>query len=467
MAVDRQSAGRGFLLGLVAGLVYFGGTLYWISRVMAVYGGLNTPVAVLINTALVAYLAVYPAIFGLVMARLTRAGGTRLVLAAPLVWVATEFGRAYLLTGFPWVLLGYSQVTVLPIAQVASLLGVFGVSGLVAAIGSALAFAVLQQVQRRSRPYLPLALTLGGVVALAGWGTVRVTRGALTGEGDAVRVGLVQGNVSQDEKFLDSRSAQIFRDYLEMTRQAVVQGAQVVVWPESATPFYFGEDGAAADQIRTLARQTGVPILLGSDQIERGPPPRYYNSAFLVSADGVDAGVYQKMHLVPFGEYVPAKGLFFFMSRLVEAVSDFSPGLTPTLLSVGEHRISTSICYEVVYPDLVRRFVLDGSELLSTITNDAWFGPTSAPYQHFAQASMRAIENGRYLVRSANTGISGIVDPYGRVLQSTRIFEPAIVVGEVRYLTARTLYTRVGDAFAYLSLAAALGLLVVVGRRVQ
>jgi apolipoprotein N-acyltransferase len=157
------------------------------------------------------------------------------------------------------------------------------------------------------------------------------------------------------------------------------------------------------------------------------------------------------MHLVPLGEYVPLKRLFYFAAPLVEAAGDFSPGVEAVLLPVDGHRISTAICYEVVYPDLVRRFVTGGSELLTTITNDAWFGRTSAPYQHFAQASMRAIENGRYLVRSANTGISGIVDPYGRILAQSDIFQPAVIVGRARLLTGLTFYARHGDIFAYAS----------------
>ena len=190
-------------------------------------------------------------------------------------------------------------------------------------------------------------------------------------------------------------------------------------------------DHAAADSIRSLARDARVPILFGSDQIERGAPTKYYNSAYLVRADGSTAGVYRKMHLVPFGEYVPLKRLLFFAAPLVEAVSDFSAGDAAVLMDVDGHPVSTAICYEIVYPDLVRRFVAGGSELLTTITNDAWFGDTSAPHQHFAQASMRAIENGRYLVRAANTGISGVVDPYGRVVVQSRLFEPAVVTGTV------------------------------------
>ena len=173
------------------------------------------------------------------------------------------------------------------------------------------------------------------------------------------------------------------------------------------------------------------------------------------------------MHLVPFGEYVPVKKLLFFAAPLVQAVSDFSAGDEAALLPVGTHLVSTAICYEVVYPDLVRRFVAGGSEMLTTITNDAWFGPTSAPNQHFEQASMRAIEEGRYLVRSANTGISGIVDPYGRVLARTAIFEPAVVVGEARFLHTSTFYARHGDVLAYASVLATAALLVLARRRVQ
>jgi apolipoprotein N-acyltransferase len=163
---------------------------------------------------------------------------------------------------------------------------------------------------------------------------------------------------------------------------------------------------------------------------------------------------------------VPLQRLFFFASSLVQTVSDFTAGESLELLPLGKNQVNTAICYEVVYPALVRRGVLNGSALITTITNDAWFGDTSAPYQHFAQAAMRAIENGRYLVRAANTGISGIVDPYGRVLTQTGLFEPAAVVGEARLLTSLTTYTRTGDAFAYASTLGVLAL-VVAARRVR
>jgi apolipoprotein N-acyltransferase len=317
------------------------------------------------------------------------------------------------------------------------------------------------------RRYFPVAAMGVLLIAITIWGSLRVADGRLTHEGEAIRVGLVQGNVDQAIKWNVERASGIFQEYLKMTRQAIREGADFVLWPESSTPFLFEMERAQAEQIETLARQARVPILVGSDQIERGTPTRFFNSAFLVGDDGSVSGVYRKMHLVPFGEYVPAKRIFFFAAPLVEAVSDFSPGDTAVLLPVRGHLISVAICYEIVYPALVRQFVRGGSELLTTITNDAWFGDTSATYQHFEQAAMRAIEDGRYLVRSANTGISGIVDPYGRILEKSAMFEPSVLVGEARFLRGSTIYGMTGDSFAYAALALTIGLLAVVRRRVQ
>jgi apolipoprotein N-acyltransferase len=477
-----RSLRRAMLLGLLTGVVYFTGTLYWITRVMAVYGGLQSWVAALVNAALIAYLSLFPAIFAVVTRRLVLAYGPHALAAAPVVWVATELGRTHIFTGFPWVLLGYSQTTVLPVAQFASLFGVYGVSMLVAAVSTALAMvlgsrkglpydsAVAGQPFRPSvSRFAPIVVVLIAVAAIAAWGARRAAAAEWTRAGDPIRVGLIQGNIDQADKQNPLHANAIFQGYIRMTRDALQKGAGFIIWPESSTPFLFEDDADASNQIRALARQARVPILVGSDQVERdGANFRYYNSAFLVAADGTSGRAYRKMHLVPFGEYVPLKRLLFFAEPLVEAVSDFSAGQEAVLLPVGSHLVSTAICYEVVYPDLVRQFVAGGSELLTTITNDAWFGPTSAPYQHFEQASMRAIEEGRYLVRSANTGVSGIVDPYGRVLERTDIFQSAVLVGEARFLRTSTFYARHGDILAYASVAAtALLLALAQARRVR
>jgi apolipoprotein N-acyltransferase len=211
-----------------------------------------------------------------------------------------------------------------------------------------------------------------------------------------------------------------------------------------------------------------VPLLVGSDEIERARSPtdrdRYYNAAVLIGVDGRSVGSYRKVRLVPFGEYVPFKNLLFFVGPLVEAVSDFTPGSAFSIFDYQGTRFSVAICYESVYPRIARAFVARGAELLTTITNDAWFGRSSAAYQHFEQAALRAVEQGRYLVRAANTGISGAVDPYGRVIARTALFEPAAITVDVRLLSRRTIYQAAGDVIVWIALAAA-AMVIWLGRR--
>jgi apolipoprotein N-acyltransferase len=464
---QNVSLPRVFALGLTTGAIYFGGTLYWMSAVMARYGELPLVLAVAINAVFVAYLALFPALFAVLIRRLTMVLGVAALPAAPFVWAATELGRTYLFSGFPWVLLGYSQTTVLPIAQAASIVGVFGVSAIVVSANAAFAGIVAGSARRSA------ALVLAGVLLIAAWGNARVRDGALTRQGEPLRVGLVQGNALEEDREARDGGSTILNRHLAMTREAIAGGAALVILPESAlSPYAFEEYPAVAAALREAARQAGVPILLGSDQYEWRVTGRTrevdksFNAAFMLRADGTTGAVYRKMHLVPWGEYVPLKNWLTFIGPLVKAIGrGFDAGHEATLLPVASHQVSTAICYEIIYPDLVRRFVREGSELLTTITNDSWFGRTSAPYQHFDQASMRAIEEGRYLVRAANTGVSGIVDPYGRVLERTAIYQPAIVVGDVRLLTSSTLYSRAGDVFAYASAVATLALVLLSGRR--
>ncbi len=439
---------RAFLLGLATGGTYFAGTVYWTSGVMAQYGGLSVPVAASIAGLLVAYLALFPAFFALFLHVLTVRYGARGLILAPLVWTASEYGRLAIFSGFPWVLLGYSQVPFLAVAQAASVTGVFGVSAVIAAVGTSLAWAVVGR--GRTRLMLPAAAA-AVVLALVTWGQSRLTGNVLVGAGRPLRVGIVQGNVPQDQKWDPSEARQIFDRYLRLSAQAVHEGAKLVIWPESATPFYFEVSPDETDVLRQLARRWKISLLIGSDQWERTTPPKVYNAAFLVRPDGSTGGVYRKVRLVPFGEYVPLKSLLFFAAPLVQGVSDFSAGTAVNTLPIESGRISTAICYEVVYPGLIREGVLGGSELLTTITNDAWFGRSSAPWQHFQMATMRAIEQGRYLVRAANTGISGVVDPYGRVLVASSLFVEGTWTSDVRLIDDRTVYAQIGDVVAWAS----------------
>ena len=441
---------RAAALGATAGLVHYLGTIYWTGAVVSQFGGLPAIVAWLCALALALYMSMYTALAcGLIGAAVQRLG-TRGLALAPFAWVAGEFARGHVLGGFPWIPLGSAVVTLVPVAQLASVLGVYGVSGFLVTLAALVAVALTTDGRLR---ILSAAAAVALLTGVSVWGAARVADGRLTREGTPYTVGLVQPNISQEQKWDRRLAGDIARRFDRLTREAVAGGAQAVLWPESSTPYMFDEAPVQAAAIRALVQQTGVPLLFGTDEVERGTPNRFYNSAFVLDPTGATAAVYRKIQLVPFGEFVPLKDLLFFVSPLVDAVADFKPGERVTMLPFGEHMASTAICYEVVYPHLIRRAVLEGAELLTTITNDAWYGESSAPFQHWELASMRAIEQGRYLARAANTGISGIVDPYGRAVVKTAVFEEAVVTAQVRFLQSRTVYATIGDAVALMSLA--------------
>jgi apolipoprotein N-acyltransferase len=306
------------------------------------------------------------------------------------------------------------------------------------------------------------------LVLLAAGGMWRVRTGSLTTTGTMARIGLVQGSVEQVDKYDTRFRDAILRRYLDLSRRVIGEGASLVIWPEASTPFYFDANSVLSAPVRRLAVESHTPFIVGSDELARaagGLPDRYYNSAVLVGTDGQSHGTYRKIHLVPFGEYVPLKSLLFFVGPLVQAVSDFSPGSQAVVLDANGQEVSVAICYESVYPDLARTFVAGGSQLLATITNDAWFDRSSAASQHFEQGALRAVEEGRYFVRAANTGISGAVDPYGRILAETALFVPMAITVDVRLIHYRTIYNRLGDLTAWLALAAALAIVLPGARR--
>jgi apolipoprotein N-acyltransferase len=364
-----------------------------------------------------------------------------------------------MLNGFPWAMLGSSQSSVIPIVQAASVVGVYGLSWIVALVGTAAAMLALTRRPRHRWAALGVVMVIGLIATL---GMLRVARGTLTQTGTVLRVGLLQGNVAQGQKWNPAFRDMILNRYLELSRRVIGSGAGLVVWPEASTPFFFNLEAAMAQPIRRLAVESRTPFLIGTDELERRDGhDAYYNAAVLVGTDGRSRAPYKKMWLVPFGEYVPFKRILFFVGPLVEAVSDFTAGDEPVVFDLDGHRISVAICYESIAPWISRAFVHRGSQLLATITNDAWFGRSSAAYQHFEQGAIRAVEEGRYVVRAANTGISGAVDPYGRVLERTPLFETMTAMVDVRLLDGRTIYSYLGDVVAWVS-AAIMGLMVVV-----
>lgn len=443
-----------FRLGYASGLLYFCGTLYWLSLVMREHGNLPMIVAGLLAFGLAAWLSVFVGAFAWLTADSLRRRGLNGLWLAPFFWIVTEWFRAWLGGNFPWALLGSSQASALPVVQLASVTGVYGLSGAItcAGVGITILTVSRDRVERRTA-ILAIAL----LVLVPVWGAWRISRGELISAGSPIRVGLVQGNVPQEQKWNSAYRTAIMDRYISLTREAVGAGSQLVLWPEASTPFFFDLEAAQAEPIRRLARESSTPFLIGTDQYEPatapGSPATLFNSAVLVGPDGRTRDSYQKIHLVPFGEFVPFKRLLFFVGPLVEAVGTFSHGSRLTVFDVEGTRFSVAICYEVIYAGLARDFVNGGSQLLTTITNDAWFGRSSAASQHFEQAGIRAVEQGRYLVRSANTGISGAFDPYGRVLARTGLFTAQMTPVDVRLLSGRTIYNRVGDSILYLAFA--------------
>ncbi len=467
VALSGASGLRAARLGYVTGAVSSIGLLYWTALVVVQYGGLPLPAGVLVMVALCLAFSVFHALFGWGVGRLVSSFGLAGLLGAPALWVALEYARTHTFFSFPWVLLGYSQHAELPFVQIAAGTGVYGVSFVVCATGALLAYAGLERSARRRRVAVVSMVALLG--ATWGWGTWQMGRPVV--EAGRVRVGLVQGGVRQEDKWVPENAWSNVGRHLQLTQEAAAHGARLVVWPESAVPFLFDEDEDLASLLVETVRREGIYLYFGNDDRERlpGGERRIYVGAKLLDPSGSLVARYRKIQLVPFGEYVPLQPLFTFGGRfaakLVQEVSDFTPGREATTGVVDGHRVGGFICYEAIFPSLVRRFAAGGAELLLNVTNDAWYGTTSAPRQHLAMAAFRAIENRRYLVRAANTGITAVVDPRGRVLVPTRLFDTTVIVRDVPFVTETTFYTRHGDVFAQAAAAVGLALLAATYRR--
>ena len=466
MALHGAGAARAFRLGYLTGAASALGLLYWTALVVIQYGGLSLPAGIAAMVLLCLAVALFPSAFAWLVARWSAAFGPAGLLLAPFAWVATELLRNRSFLNFPWCLLGYSQQGNLPFVQIASVTAVYGVSFLVVLVSALLAWiAVETRAAMRRRALLGLVAALGGSWA---WGTWILTRPFE--ESGSIRVGLVQAAIRQDEKWAPESAWRNVGRHIELTDQAAARGARLVVWPESAVPFLFDENPVLAEALRATVRRHGIYLLLGNDDREYGPADqhRIFVGAKMLSPGGELGFRYHKIRLVPFGEYVPLQPLLTLGGRvtakLVRQVSDFTPGTEPVVGEVDGRGFGAFICYEAIFPELVREFTARGSDLLVNITNDAWYGRTSAPYQHLAMAAFRAVENGRYLVRAANTGITAVVDPRGRVLEPTRLFERTVLVRDVPLVSGRTFYSRHGDLFAWACVAVTLAALAATGR---
>ncbi len=464
--LSLQGTGRGAALsrGYACGAVFFTTLLCWIPAVMETHGGLPAPVAWLVLALLVFYLATYFALFAWLLSATWRHYGPLALAFSPVAWVALEIVRGRLLTGFPWGLLGYSQYRNTVLLQAAAWGGIYAVSFLVLAVNAGVALLFLRPAAPRQR-IAGAALVVLTVLAHAGGRVLLPGAGRAEGmAGKEIRVAAIQANVPQERKWDPVAAAGTVSDLVRLTRAAASSGARLIVWPESSSPFSVrrpARDGAPgltvetnaayATLLRDLARSLQADLIVGTvDYRAAGGELRAYNSALVIGADGALAASYDKVHLVPFGEYVPLSRALFFVNRIVRgAIADFAPGTRLKPLPTSAGRAGTFICYEAIFPEIVRRVAGRDAAFLVNITNDAWFGRTAAPYQHLAMAAVRAAENRRFMLRAANTGISALIDPYGRILARTGIEESAVLAGALRPRSDRTVYGRCGDLFAW------------------
>jgi apolipoprotein N-acyltransferase len=452
LAIAKKRPQAAFRLGFVCGLTAYGGILYWLNIVMTLYGNLPWLASFCLFLILAGYMAIYVGLTAMLV-RKGEISGISTLLSFPFLWVGFEFLRSFLLTGFPWAILGYSQYRILPLIQIADITGVYGLSFLIVLANVVLLRIIKGAVMKGPSiyPAKSAALLVALLLLTLGYGFMRLNS---VEKGAPLKVALIQGNIPQDVKWDPAFQESTIAVYERLTRKACAGGVGLVVWPESAVPFYFQDDLKYASRIKRVAADVKSFLVTGSPAYDNeGGSIKYRNSAYLLSPSGEVLGRSDKVHLVPFGEYVPLSRLLPFVHKLVVGIGDFSPGAGTFPLSIDKGNLGVLVCFEGIFPELSRGYVRAGSRLLVNITNDAWYGRSSAPYQHLSMTVFRAVENRVPLVRAANTGITAIIDSRGHIRGMTQLFNETYLVGEVRMGEGDTVYTRYGDVFAWVSLA--------------
>ncbi len=441
------TAGKGFLLAYVSGLIWGAGSCYWIFHSMHVFGGLDTVTAVGVVVLFCLALAIHFGVFGLLLAVLgARKHMRRALIMTPFLWVAVEFARTRI-TGFPWDLLGTVQVENIPLTRIATATGVYGLSFEIMLVNAAFAAAFLLPTARQ-RLVLAAGLVAAAILQLGVLVPPPPTAATQTAR-------LVQSNVPIMEE--SQWTPQYFQQTVSELRQLSVPTdvqlnepiPHLVIWPESPSPFYTNDPNFRR-QLGETAREAKAWMIVGDLGVNpTSAPGRLFNSASLVSPQGQWVARYDKIHLVPFGEYIPFGGLLGFAHKLTKAVGEFERGTERMVYPLDGQKVGVFICYESIFPDEVRQFARNGAEVFVNVSNDGWFGRYGAPQQHLNQARMRAIENKRWVLRDTNTGITVSIDPYGRVVaRAPREVRTSL---DVPYdlISATTFYTRHGDWFAW------------------
>jgi apolipoprotein N-acyltransferase len=479
-----------FLLGELSLAITWLINMPWVVNVMSKFGGLPYPLGVAIFILMSFYLAIFGALFAFIVWNLRL--GPRFLpwLAVPLAWSAIDYARTHLLTGSPWNLLGTALVDYPQLAILSAAIGPYGTAAAIVTVSTVIAWLITnrgnaasvipseaknaQRSEAKSRDPLVdvdgrpnratrLRVIFTTAAFLVMWfigGSMAVTRrhAAFT-SAPQKQAAMLQPNISQEMRWNNDNLIDIFSRMQQMTDEAATRNVDVVLWPESTVPLAFFATPFFREYVEEVSRSSGTDVILGSVAEDENNPTKIWNAAYLVSG-GRTEGRYDKIRLVPFGEYVPLRKMLFFAEKLVRAVGEFQFGTNEKPLA-GKHTYGPAICYEVMFPGIPMTQVRNGATVLVTITNDAWFGQSAAPWQHLIGARMRAIETDRFMLRAATTGVSALIDPNGRLVSSLPLDRQGIVYGAFAERKSITPYVRFGDWFAILScIATALAVLV-------
>jgi apolipoprotein N-acyltransferase len=451
--------------GFLSGVVHLFFLQIWIPDVLMHYGGLSGVLAWAAYGLTLILLSLFLGAACLLTNYLVRRGGEFFLFSFPFILVSLEYVQNYFpFGGYPWILTGYSQSNYLRIIQIADLTSVFGVSFLILFSNVAIVWMGMHW-KRRFKGTGPLIAGASLLILCLMYGTIELRHW------DAMqpkfRVAMLQGNISYDES-AGVMAEKIRRGYVRMAESLKSSHVDLLLIPESPSPISFQYDSDYRQTCELLAKRFSMGLVFNNNREEKiGNREQYYNSAYFLNHDGNVVDVYDKMHLVPFGEYIPMKNLFQSIQTISKDVSEYSRGDKYRIVKIGDHAANAVICFEIVFPGHVRRFIRQGSQLILNLTNDGWYGDSSAPYQHLAIARWRAIENRRFLLRAANSGVSAIIEPTGRIQTSTGILYEAVCKGRFEFIKQMTFYTCYGDVFVFVCVIIATGFFVMAIKRDQ
>jgi apolipoprotein N-acyltransferase len=481
ISLENKSLSDAFKIGLLVGLFHYLTLIYWIINVLSRYGNLNPIVSLAALLLLSFYLSLYLAFFALAVAIFKKNRLSSLWGAS--TWVALEYARSYIITGFPWCLLGYSQYSRLPLIQISDVAGVYSISFVIVLVNCALynaaSLTFKKKISANTSDYKPEAtwhdhnnlnrkrkthngftlrrfgietlftFLLVGCIITYGYSRLK-EKGNSSSKGRELRVVIVQGNIDQSLKWNSDFQEETVSIYKNLSLESADFKPHLIIWPETALPYFFQDPSHLSDEVFEVATITNANILFGSPAYEnKNKSIFYYNRAYMISKKGV-VDYYDKVHLVPFGEYVPLKKYIPFVHRLVPAAGDFSTGKKVKLINAPGLKIGALICFETIFPDISRKFATQGADTLVNLTNDAWFGHTSAPYQHLSMAVLRCVENGLPMVRAANTGISAFICANGKIVNTSKLFSRENLQTKIKLTQNKTFYSQLGDIFAIL-----------------